>query len=247
MAASSPSKWTRADQRQPRTARDQGLHTGHRRVPHLAHERVDRPGATSAGSRPGPAWTAPRRSRGRRTPRRSRSTGRTRPDDRRAPARHHRQRGQPDRRQPARRHRGSRKRHGPAPMSVPPDYISQCVTDSIMSPDGSSIVCGYDDGQRGNPRLLPTGRRRDSSGTRPRPGSRRSSTAYRTFNGQAEGQCFDLVDQRDREDPDRGNPDPQRNPRRRDQRPDVHAAARDGRPGRGRLVAATLSHGCTCS
>jgi hypothetical protein len=27
--------------------------------------------------------------------------------------------------------------------SGPPDYIAQCVTDSIMSPDGSSIVCGY--------------------------------------------------------------------------------------------------------
>jgi len=27
--------------------------------------------------------------------------------------------------------------------SGPPDYISQCVTDSIMSLDGSSIVCGY--------------------------------------------------------------------------------------------------------
>jgi hypothetical protein len=27
---------------------------------------------------------------------------------------------------------------------VPPDYVSQCVTDSIMSADGSSIVCGYD-------------------------------------------------------------------------------------------------------
>ncbi len=27
--------------------------------------------------------------------------------------------------------------------SGPPDYISQCVTDSIMSLDGSAIVCGY--------------------------------------------------------------------------------------------------------
>jgi hypothetical protein len=27
--------------------------------------------------------------------------------------------------------------------SVPPDYISQCVTDSIISLDGSAIVCGY--------------------------------------------------------------------------------------------------------
>jgi hypothetical protein len=27
--------------------------------------------------------------------------------------------------------------------SGPPDYISQCVTDAIMSLDGSSIVCGY--------------------------------------------------------------------------------------------------------
>jgi hypothetical protein len=32
------------------------------------------------------------------------------------------------------------------PRSVPPDYISQCVTDSIMSADGSSVVCGYTTG-----------------------------------------------------------------------------------------------------
>jgi hypothetical protein len=30
--------------------------------------------------------------------------------------------------------------------SGPPDYVSQCVTDSLISPDGSAIVCGYTTG-----------------------------------------------------------------------------------------------------
>ena len=56
------------------TARDQGLHTGHRRVPHLAHATGWPPRATRAGL-PGRAWTVPNPSRGQRTPGRCRSTG----------------------------------------------------------------------------------------------------------------------------------------------------------------------------
>jgi hypothetical protein len=31
----------------------------------------------------------------------------------------------------------------PFPQSTPPDYVSQCVTDGIISLDGSALVCGY--------------------------------------------------------------------------------------------------------
>jgi hypothetical protein len=68
---------------------------------------------------------------------------------------------------------------GPTTGSGPPDYVSQCVTDSIMSLDGSSVVCGY-----------------TTAGTRTTTGFIRYSTktgkatqvyGVSTFNGQSDG------------------------------------------------------------
>jgi hypothetical protein len=69
--------------------------------------------------------------------------------------------------------------------SLPPDYLSQCVTDAIMSADGSSVVCGYT-----------TGTLRSASSYRTTTGFIRYSTktgrqvqvyGVSTFNGQAGG------------------------------------------------------------
>lgn len=71
------------------------------------------------------------------------------------------------------------------PRSVPPDYISQCVTDSIMSADGSSIVCGYATGtlRSANAYRTTTGFIRYSTKT----GKPAQVYGVSTFNGQSGG------------------------------------------------------------
>jgi hypothetical protein len=72
-----------------------------------------------------------------------------------------------------------------SPPTSPPDYISPCVTDAIMSADGSSVVCGY-----------ATGTLRSASAYRTTTGFLRYSTTtgktdqvygVSTFNGQGGG------------------------------------------------------------
>ena len=70
------------------------------------------------------------------------------------------------------------------PMS-PPDYISPCVTDAIMSADGSSVVCGYDTGtlRSANSYRTTTGFIRYSTKT----GKPAQVYGVSTFNGQSGG------------------------------------------------------------
>ena len=71
------------------------------------------------------------------------------------------------------------------PRPEPPDYISRCVTDSIMSADGSSIVCGYDTGtlRSANSHRTTTGFIRYSTKT----GKPAQVYGVSTFNGQSGG------------------------------------------------------------
>jgi hypothetical protein len=71
-------------------------------------------------------------------------------------------------------------------QSGPPDYVSQCVTDSIMSLDGSSIICGYATdavGSAPNSSRTTTGFIRYSTKT----GKAAQVYGVSTFNGQADG------------------------------------------------------------
>jgi Sigma-70 region 2 len=71
-------------------------------------------------------------------------------------------------------------------QSGPPDYVSQCVTDSIMSLDGSSIICGYATdalGSAPNSSRTTTGFIRYSAKT----GKAAQVYGVSTFNGQADG------------------------------------------------------------
>jgi hypothetical protein len=70
-------------------------------------------------------------------------------------------------------------------QSGPPDYVSQCVTDAIMSADGSSVVCGYATGtlRSGNAYRSTTGFIRYSTKT----GKTEQVYGVSTFNGQGGG------------------------------------------------------------
>jgi hypothetical protein len=72
-----------------------------------------------------------------------------------------------------------------APPMSPPDYVSSCVTDAIMSADGSSVVCGYASGtlRSANAYRTTTGFIRYSTKTG-RPGQ---VYGVSTFNGQGGG------------------------------------------------------------
>ena len=72
-----------------------------------------------------------------------------------------------------------------APPTSPPDYISPCVTDAIMSADGSSVVCGYDTGtlRSANSYRTTTGFIRYSTKT----GKPAQVYGVSTFNGQSGG------------------------------------------------------------
>jgi len=72
-----------------------------------------------------------------------------------------------------------------APPMPPPDYFSSCVTDAIMSADGSSVVCGYATGtlRSANAYRTTTGFIRYSTKT----GKTEQVYGVSTFNGQSGG------------------------------------------------------------
>ena len=74
---------------------------------------------------------------------------------------------------------------GGQPIGAAPDYLSSCVTDAIMSADGSSVVCGYATGtlRSGNRYRTTTGFIRYSTKT----GKQVQVYGVTTFNGQAGG------------------------------------------------------------
>lgn len=71
------------------------------------------------------------------------------------------------------------------PASPPPDYISSCVTDAILSADGSSVVCGYTTGtlRSNNAYRTTTGFIQYSTKT----GKQARVYGVSTFNGQSGG------------------------------------------------------------